>query len=69
MSVLIDFLNQIGSFFSNFLNSTVQALTLVADAVIYPTIIAGWVFPTLASCVIIVASVAIVKLILGWGNS
>lgn len=69
MTALLDFIQQIGSFFSNFLNSTVQALILVADAVIYPTIIAGWVFPTLASCIIIVAAVAIVKLILGWGNS
>ena len=69
MTALIDFIQQIGSYITNLINSILQALILVADAVLYPTIIAGWVFPTLASCILIVASVSIVKLIIGWGNS
>lgn len=69
MTALIDFIQQIGSYITNLINSVFQALILVGDAVIYPTIIAGWVFPTLASCIVIVASVSIIKLIIGWGNS
>lgn len=66
---ILSFISTIGTFISNMVLSLIQALQMVANSATVPVVAAGWVSPLIGSCITIVGAIAVIKLIVGWGNS
>lgn len=67
---LTSFFENIGSFIMNSINSMLTAFEVLISIQFVPTIFNGGVIPAIiASSMIIVMTIGIIKLVLGWGNS
>lgn len=67
-STVVDFFAMIWDFVSNLLSSMVTAMEVLLKAVTLPPMLVGFVPSIIASSMLIVGSVGMVKLIVGWGN-
>lgn len=72
----MDFFSSIWNFFQalwdflvNMVSSIITALFVVQDSMQLPALLPGIVPGIIGSCVAAVSAVAIIKLIIGWGNS
>lgn len=68
LNSLWDMLQSAWSMLLNFFSGIVTMLSVTIEAVTLPTLLVQFVPSFLSASVLIVASIAIVKLILGWGN-
>lgn len=64
-----DMLSTIFHYFLNFITSMVQAVALLTSAVGFPVQIIGWMPMIVGTSITIVVAIAVVKLLVGWGNS
>lgn len=62
---VISYLEIVFNFVKNIIGSLFQVLLVVVEALTLPQVLAGYCFPILGASVIIVASIAILKLIVG----
>lgn len=67
-STVVDFFAMIWDFVSNLLSGMVTAMEVLLKAVALPPLLVGFVPSIIASSMLIVGSVGMVKLIVGWGN-
>ena len=67
-STVVDFFAMIWDFVSNLLSGMVTAMEVLAKAVTLPPLLVGFVPSIIASSMLIVGSVGMIKLIVGWGN-
>ena len=65
---LMEYVELAWSVFLNFLNSLLGILSLLASSMTTPTLIAGWVWGPIGTCVIAVWSLSVVKFIFGRSN-
>lgn len=56
-------------FLQNLVTSLLQAILILFNSLSLPVTVASWVAPVIGSSVIVVGAIAIIKLIVGWGNS
>lgn len=56
-------------YLENLIASLLQAILLLGSSVSIPLIVSTWVAPVIGASVVIVGAIAIVKLLVGWGNS
>lgn len=65
---LMEYIDLAWGVFLNFLNSLLGILSVLAGAMASPTIIAGYVWGPLGTCVLAVWALSVVKFILGRSN-
>lgn len=65
---LVDFFQSIGEFVTNLFNSFVTAIGILSQASSFPLQLVKFVPGIIGSCIIMVTAVAVIKLVLGWGN-
>lgn len=65
---LWSFINTIFSFITNFISGLITMVGILANCLTLPVTISGYFTPILSGCIIAVASISIIKLLLGWGN-
>lgn len=56
-------------FLQNLVASLLQAILILFNSLSLPVTVSSWVAPVIGSSVIVVGAIAIVKLLVGWGNS
>lgn len=63
-----DFLATAWEMVSNFFSSLVTAIVIVSKAAATPVLLIPYVPGIIGSCILIVVSVGVIKLLVGWGN-
>ena len=62
---VISYLEIVFNFVNNIIGALSQALVVIFESLTLPQVLAGYCFPILGSSVMIVAAIAILKLIIG----
>ncbi len=63
------FLQSAFMFLENLVASLLQAILVLGTSAGVPLIVSTWVAPVIGASVVVVGAIAIIKLIVGWGNS
>lgn len=63
-----DFISTICNFISNFISGIVTAISVLLSAVTLPPALTGFVPSVLSTSIMVVGSIGVIKLIVGWGN-
>lgn len=66
---IVAFAENVGDYLINTINSIANILSLIVEMTSFPFRIQGFLPPVIATCILVVCSVGIAKLIVGWGNS
>ena len=66
---LWSFINTIFNFIVNFISGLITMIGILANVVTLPVTVSGYFTPLLSGCIIAVTSIAVIKLLLGWGNT
>lgn len=65
---IIEFFDMLWTFISNLVSGITTAISVVATAITLPPFLAGFLPSFVATSVIVVGSLGVIKLIVGWGN-
>lgn len=66
---IVDFFSSLWLMLSNFISGIQTALTVMITASTFPLQLASFCSPLIFTSIIIVVSLGIIKLMLGWGNN
>lgn len=66
---IIDFFEKIFMLISNFIDSLLQLGLILQQAVLIPPLLLGFVPGLIGASIGAVASIGVIKLLLGWGNN
>lgn len=66
---LVDFFATVWQMITNMINGSLTAIEIVISSIYVPFALAPLVPGVIYSCIAVVTSIGVIKLILGWGNS
>lgn len=65
---IIDFFNMLWTFISNIISGIATAISVLSSAITLPPLLVGFVPSFISTSILVVGSIGVVKLIVGWGN-
>lgn len=67
-NAVIDFFDMIWNFLSNLVSGLVTAFSVLSSALTLPPVLVGFVPGIIGTSILVVGSIGVIKLIVGWGN-
>lgn len=67
-SSIIDFFSMVWNFVSNMISGLITAISVLLSAVTLPPLLVGFVPSVISTSILVVGSIGVIKLIVGWGN-
>lgn len=67
-SSIIDFFSMVWNFISNLISGLITAISVLLSAVTLPPFLVGFVPSVISTSLLVVGSIGVLKLIVGWGN-